>query len=218
MHPFIEGFVGFRERDELEISRRNLPHWEQDGATYFVTMRLADSVPESVLADWNRERTSWLSAHGATPETLHCLDPEERANYHQIFSAKLHDYIDRGYGECHLNKPKCQQIVAGALHGLDGERYALGDFVIMPNHVHLLMRPLAEFTLRSICYGLKRFTARECNRALGQAGHFWQTESYDRIIRDQEELSAFRRYIHANPEKAKLREGDYLLHHIGDAP
>ncbi len=76
-------------------------------------------------------------------------------------------------------------------------------FVVMPNHVHLLMTPLVDVS--GTMQSLKRFTARECNRVLGLTGHtFWQSESYDRLVRDGTEFQRIVRYIETNPVKAGL--------------
>ena len=56
-------FRGFDEHGDLTIKRRHLPHWEQPGATYFVTFRLADAVASDVLAQWREERAQWLKLH-----------------------------------------------------------------------------------------------------------------------------------------------------------
>ncbi len=98
-------------------------------------------------------------------------------------------------------------MVADSLRCFDGDRYDLGDFVIMPNHVHLLVQFVGEGRLKKQCQSWKHFTAREINRSLGKAGHFWQGETYDHIVRSEFDFDRYRKYIAENPVKAGLKEG-----------
>ncbi len=67
----------FRPHDELHIHRRNLPHWRQTNVTYFVTTRLADSMPQEKIREWQTKRDAWLAAHGLqNPSAIHQL-PED---------------------------------------------------------------------------------------------------------------------------------------------
>lgn len=89
----------------------------------------------------------------------------------------------------------------------------------MPNHVHALMTPVAPYELEKILQSIKGYSAVKINERLGREGTFWQRQSYDHIVRDVEQLFAFKRYISANPEKANLREGFILADHeyaLGD--
>lgn len=88
-------------------------------------------------------------------------------------------------------------------HGRQLGHYQLHSYVVMPNHVHLLITP--EVPVPKVMQSLKRFTAREGNRLLGLTGQpFWQDESYDRLVRDQKEFGRIARYIEMNPEHAGL--------------
>jgi len=93
----------------------------------------------------------------------------------------------------------------------DGERYVLDAYVIMPDHVHLLIRPLSDWQLSEILQGLKGFTARKINMELGRRGRFWQRENFDHMIRDEDDFLDKLRYIHDNPTAAGLveRPDDY---------
>jgi REP element-mobilizing transposase RayT len=85
----------------------------------------------------------------------------------------------------------------------DPEQYMLHSIVVMPNHVHILMTPRTNVS--TIIRSLKRFTARQANRMLGLTGtRFWQDESYDRLVRDDEEFARIARYIEMNPVRAGL--------------
>lgn len=96
-------------------------------------------------------------------------------------------------------------------HG-DGSRYLLGDYVIMPNHVHVLMQPCSGNVLKEILTSLKKYSARRINHHRQASGSFWQAESYDRIVRDQREYAHYRSYIAENPAKAGLDDGSYTCY------
>jgi REP element-mobilizing transposase RayT len=98
-----------------------------------------------------------------------------------------------------------------ALRHFDGERYLLGHYVVMPNHVHVNVRPLGEHTLSDITHSWKSFSAHQINEILQRSGRLWQPESFDYLIRTEAQLEKFSRYILENPEKAKLSEGMYRL-------
>lgn len=85
----------------------------------------------------------------------------------------------------------------------DGREYDLHAFVVMPNHVHLLITP--HMSVSQIMQSLKRFTARQANRILCLTGQpFWQAESYDRLVRDRTEFGRIASYIERNPVTAGL--------------
>ncbi len=98
-----------------------------------------------------------------------------------------------------------------SLAHFDGTRYALGDFVIMPNHVHAIVRPLGEFELSDILHSWKSFTANKINQLVGGKGALWQEESFDHIIRDEEQFKAYQWYVAENPIKAHLALHKYRL-------
>jgi putative transposase len=87
-----------------------------------------------------------------------------------------------------------------------GERYLLHAYVIMPDHVHLLITPLAPYTLAKILQGIKGYTAREINKILSRQSTFWQDENFDHLIRNEENWEDKFQYIHHNPVKAGLVE------------
>ena len=209
-------FPSFDPYREVDITRHNLPHWEQQGATYFITFRTADSLPRSLFEQWIEERNGWLKRHHIDPadrgwhSRLERLDPNLRTEFHKTFSRQFHRYLDAGHGECVLKRPQLAEVMAQSLLHFDGDRYRMGDFVVMPNHVHLLVRFIRGARLKEQCYSWKKYSAGQINRALGRRGHFWQGESYDHIVRDADEFQHYQEYIAENPRKAKLREGQYL--------
>ena len=110
-----------------------------------------------------------------------------------------------------LCDPRISTMVATSLKYFHDARVLTGDFIVMPNHVHVLMTPLPRFELEDILQAIKSYTGTQINKVLRLEGAFWQRESYDHIVRDWKQLEAFQRYIAANPEKAKLNSGEYIL-------
>ena len=205
-------FRPFAELGRIQMRRRNLPHWEYPGATYFLTFRLHDSLPAGLLRELQIQREAWLRAHKLQGQRdLDRLDPDLHKEYHRRFTAKEHQWLDEGHGRCLLRQPELRRHVEGALLHFDDVRYVLDAFVIMPNHVHVLVLPLAEHSLSDITASWKKFAARQINAALDERGTLWQPESYDHIVRDIEQLDGYRKYIAANPVKARLHPGEYTL-------
>ena len=204
-------FVPFDPDADIQKSRRHLPHWEQAGRTYFVTFRLCDSIPESKLDDWMAERSKWQSHHPRP------WSDEEWEFYRQEFLEQIERWSDRGYGTCLLRDSKIRRIVSDALLFFDAgtenseERCQMGDFVIMPNHVHLLVRPLGAWELGKLIHSWKSFSAHRINQALGRTGSLWMDERFDHLVRNELSLKKFQHYIEENPRKAKLKEDEFTL-------
>ena len=134
-------FHAFDNHADIQRTRRNLPHWEQQGATYFVTFRLADAVPAQLASQWREELETWRKFH---PEPW---NPEVIAEYRKRFLQPREDWLDQGHGSCLLRDSRVAEVVAQALRFFDGQRYHLDTFVIMPNHVHVLVQPLTGYSL-----------------------------------------------------------------------
>jgi REP element-mobilizing transposase RayT len=189
----------------VDRHRRNLPHWQQPGACYFVTFRLGDALPQHLLDQWREERKVWLRWN---PEPW---SDQQRNDYHERFTEQQQEWLDAGSGACHLRRPEVRQWVRSSVMKFDAIRYDVDAFVLMPNHVHLLWQMRVNFDLTKELKALKGASARACNVLLGLEGTFWMEESYDRIVRDRDELAAFRRYIADNPTKARLNANEFTL-------
>ncbi len=198
-------FVPFDPDAPVGKTGRHLPHWTQAGCTYFVTFRLADSVPKPKLIQWQVELREWLRRN-PEPRT-----PEQEKEYGEKFAETFHRWLDEGLGECWLQQPGISRIVEEALRFFDVQRYWLGHYVVMPNHVHVLIRPLGEHTLSDILHSWKSFTAKKINAAVGREGQLWQDESFDCIVRDEVALEKFSAYVRENPAKAHLRESQFRV-------
>lgn len=198
-----------------EFYRRNLPHWIPSEVAYFITFRLAGSLPLAVIqqlkAQREQERRVIFERFQGRQrrEELYKLDKK----YFGRFDAQL-DRCEES--PRWLAEEKIAQIVVDELQALDGKRYRLIAYCLMPNHVHLAIDtagyviepahrgPTASYPLTDTLKRLKGRTARLCNQALGRSGPFWHHESYDHVIRNQQEYERILAYILNNPVKAGL--------------
>jgi REP element-mobilizing transposase RayT len=160
-----------------------MPHWDQPGLVQAITFRLHDSVPVALRAEWEA--------------LLQIKDGVEKR-------ARIQAYLDAGYGACYLREARIAEIVQSALLYFDGERYRLLAWVIMPNHVHVLVETKQGYPLDKIVHSWKSYTASRANGVLARTGAFWHREYIDRFIRDERHMAHTVRYIHANPVKAGL--------------
>jgi len=160
---------------------------------YFVTFRLADSIPQVRLKQWLAEKETWLRTH---PEPL---SETQRAEFWERFPARFHQWLDLGYGSCALREQHVKEFLEGVLRHFDKVRYRLGEHVIMPNHVHTVVTPLEHHDLSAILHSWKSFSATEINKRLGQKGALWQKESFDHIVRTPAQLERINQYVRENP-------------------
>jgi putative transposase len=201
--PAPPGFFGLHPDRPLRRYFRHLPHWRQDNATYFVTFRLADSIPQPQLQALQRWRRIWLESH---PE------PRSESQWHEFakeITQRTERYLDHGYGECVFRDSELAATMGQSLVHFQDEHYLTSSYVVMPNHVHLTIQPFAKHELEDILESLKGFVSRHVNKVLGRSGKLWEEESYDRIIRDEEHLFRTIQYIGRNGAKAGLDTGSY---------
>ena len=207
----------FDLRAEFAVIERKLPHWSQAGVVCFITWRTDDSMPAEVLDRWRHERQQWLRQHGINPrahdwrEQLQKLGSETQHEFFQQFSTRWHDELDACHGACVLRRPELAQIVADSLLKFDGDRYDLTDFVVMPNHVHLLAAYPDEEAMLKQCESWKHWQATQINRAISSSGRFWQQDGFDHLVRSSEQFDHLRRYIADNPRKARLSAGEFIV-------
>ena len=210
-------FVAFDPHKATCIYRVHLPRWRQKCVTYFVTFRLEDSLPAEILVQWKMARRRWLESHGISWDAdgrwklpFLQLRQEEQRSFQTRFSYAIQQHLDNGYGSCLLWQPALRAFVDDAFPYFHTSRFWLGDYVCMPDHCHALMTPIETQDLEDILGSIRSFSARRINQKIGRTGEaLWQKEGYDHIVRDLEQLNAFRRYIAENPVRAKLREGKF---------
>ncbi|MCB0773884.1 MAG: DEAD/DEAH box helicase family protein, partial [Flavobacteriales bacterium] len=183
-----------------------LPHWHQPGVYCSVTWRMGDSLPREVLEEWTAERDAWLRQH---PEPwTEAIELE----YFDRFSRRMDKWLDAGKGSCPFRDPSLARIVGDTLQHFDGQHFELVSYVVMPNHVHVLFRPMGEHTVSEIVKSWKSFSAREVNKRLGKTGALWMDEYWDRLIRNEDHFEQVCDYIRNNPAESGLKDGEYLLY------
>jgi putative transposase len=201
---------------EIAVTERRLPHWAQAGVLCFVTWRTWDSMPPAVVAGWQQQRAVWLHARGIDPNApdwprrVNDLPVEAQRAYRSFVAERWDRALDGGRGTCPLRDPTHASVVADSLRHFDGDRYDLFDFVVMPNHVHLLAAFPDADRMRSQCESWKRYTAGRLNKLIGRTGRFWETDSFDHLVRSGEQYDYLRRYIADNPIPAGLRSGEFV--------
>ncbi len=162
--------------------QRNLPHWQPDGRAIFLTWRLYGSLPRNFVE---------------------CLKKLHADPGRQFLAAD--ERLDRAVtGPRWLSDPELADYAEyPVIHGAELGHYLLHAYVVMPNHVHVLLDPLVP--LRRITAGIKGVSARDANGSLGRTGKpFWQDESFDHWIRNAAEFERIKNYIELNPVKAGL--------------
>jgi putative transposase len=200
------------------IHRRTLPHWYVPGAAHFITYRLYGSLPVAVIRELKKRKEHLLAKPSAMP-------PVDYHTYvNKLMFAAYDQSLDQAPGEHWLRDSRVASMVRGNLYHHDGSKYYLHAFCIMPNHVHVLLtpnpdevsnstsdddtdlgeRPDARSPLSKIMHSLKSYTANQANKFLRRSGAFWQAESYDHWVRDDNEMERILNYIRANPVKAGL--------------
>ena len=203
----------FNPQAELSITESCRPHWSQTGAIVFGTFRTDDSVPTQVLDLWEREKQDWLARRGYAglhwSNALAQLNPQDRTEFNIEFNRRREDLLDTNRGKCLLKCPELSEIVASALVHFDGERYRMGDFIVMPNHVHLLCAFADADAMREQFDSWQHYTAFQINKRLGQKGKFWQGDPFDHLVRSPEQYEYLRDYVRDNPRKAGISKGQY---------
>ena len=170
-----QAFLGWHEHGYL-------PHRDEPGLTQFLTYRLADSLPAELRSEWEA--------------LLRIESNRQRA-------LELEAYLGRGRGFCYLRQPAIAKIVEDSLRFRHEIDYDLLAWVVMPNHVHLLVR-VRHVPLARLVGSWKGYSATAANKLLQRQGPFWEQSYWDTYMRDTAHETQTRRYIENNPVKAKL--------------
>ncbi len=172
-----------RNMEKKTEYRRILPHLNYENSMFFITYRIAGSLPKHILKEYIYEKKN------------NQIPPK-------LFE-KYEDYLDTKNGE--LSRTDIAKVVDESLWHYHKKHFNLLAFCIMPNHVHFLINTngYPYRNLYSLMKSIKGVSANKINKILGKSGQFWHHESYDRMVRDINELSNTIEYI-LNPVKAKL--------------
>jgi REP element-mobilizing transposase RayT len=164
-------------------TRGELPHLGKPGGFYFVTFRVADAI----LARPEQHYQSRAAASRTDPlELARDFDPPIQA------------------GSRPLSRTDLAEMVQNTLLHFEAQRYSLIAWCVMPNHVHVVFAPIPPYELSQILHSWKSFSAKRANSILGATGAFWERESFDHLIRNEESLLNFIRYTEDNPVEAAL--------------
>jgi REP element-mobilizing transposase RayT len=184
-----------------------LPHREGGQSIYFVTFRLADSLPGDLLTQLRKERRILEDAKQAGTDVA-----AERVRLHKLRAIlrKAERCLDSGFGRCYMRDFRIARIVADAIRHFHGKRYRLFAWCVMPNHVHVIFSPLGDYRLETILHSWKSFSALEANRLLRRSGRFWQREYFDHLVHHEASLLKMTQYVQENPERAGLRSWPWV--------
>jgi len=187
--------------------RGRLPHWEKEGSIYFVTFRLGDSLPTEILDRIQSER---LSIQKTATQLGRDLSADEKKKLKTLSTAEIERYLDAGTGSYALRDERIALELKATIVRLHQKRYRLFAMCIMPNHVHVVVRPFPSFALSAILHSWKSYSSKQANRILGRNGRFWQREYYDHLIRDEGEFERAVVYVRENPVKAGLQDWPWV--------
>ena len=217
---------------EAKYYRRKLPHYQTPYANYFITFRLTESLPFSIVKQLKDEyiasEADILKLSERRIQKVKMYDLQKR------YFKKYDDILDKNaFGPSWLINEKIAQLIYDAIHAKDKKVYELLAYCIMPNHVHIVFKLIEDnveqtlvccdnnsnkrtevrstvayqnYALAKLLREIKGSTAREANKVLNRTGPFWQHESYDHVVRNDKELENIIRYVLNNPVKAGLVE------------
>ena len=174
--------------------RGYLPHIEVK-KLQFLTFRLYDSLPREVLM-----QAKMMVEHLQNSDSSVDKDTARQREMMRL----IDQYEDAGYGQCFLRDPQVAEVVQDTLKVHDGIKYNLLEWCIMPNHVHVLVNVLGDYSLSQILHSWRSYSAQKANEILGRKGQFWMHEYFDRYIRDHRHYTSVVNYIANNPVKAGL--------------
>ena len=181
------------KRKHVDIWGHKMPHWFQAHKTMFITFRLADSLPHHIIEEF-------LADRAVMREELKVIGNKSRKFYEELREHKMESWLNNGHGNCILGNANVRQIVVGALRHYNFKEYLLHSFIIMPNHLHILLSPLTEKPINTVIGRIKGFTSFKIKKLLGIDSEIWQQGMFDRIVRSDDEFKKYVDYIRNNPK------------------
>jgi len=186
-------------RDTKRFWRSRLPHWEVENASYFVTIRVAGSLPKAAT-----DRLSEIQRSLANVPP----DSEQKRQFRRELFMTMEKYLDSGGGYCPFeNAEAAHAMLAETCEFADEMQWQVFTHCVMPNHAHFIAKPLSlseSADLETFAKQLQGRTARRINQILKRSGRFWQIDWFDRWIRDEAEYARTEAYIQNNPVKAGI--------------
>ncbi len=215
------------DRDaEIYHSRRRLPHWFQPGAALFVTFRTNDSLPRSALARMQAELEEWLRIRELPTrlassvvsqrqvdhaQLLGGLASKDRSEFTRLVNRLHHWSLDECLGTCPFKQPEATELVANVLRFYDGIRYDLERFVVMPNHIHVIVQFYAGFDLSTIGQSWMRYSARQINRSSAGQADCGNPQCLTTLFAAMHSSLGFNNTWRKNPINAGLSRGRVLF-------
>jgi REP element-mobilizing transposase RayT len=177
--------------------RGKLPHWEVKDGRYFITVRLADSLPREVVLRLQETHRNLKEIEAQS---------EQFATLQRQYFRIMEKYLDVGMGACCLRTPSAAEVVADELTTLHEWDVEAPHYCVMPNHWHALIvpKPNCVHSLGDIMKRVKGRTAKYLRRIVGGSGPVWQPEWFDRWIRNDFEWDKTIDYIRNNPVNAGI--------------
>ncbi len=196
-------YINFK--GEFDGWLRHLPHIHQECKLQFFTFRLNDSLPQNILAELRKKKEEYER------QRLSSRDEATAKDFYKKINRKTEYWLEQGYGECVLRRPDIRQILIDAIAYSDETKCLILGYVLMPNHVHLLMWPLPGIDSIQTIGSIKQYSARLINKMLGRRGKLWNEESFERMIRNEQHLLYCLNYMHYNTRH--ISEGEYTLYY-----
>ncbi len=185
--------------DKKYFYKRKLPHWQPAEQTFFITYRLAGSLPIAVI---NELKENYIELKSRPENSSQERKEELREEYFEAFEHELENNLNEPHW---LKDEKIATIIMDSLLFNNDKQYILWCACLMSNHVHILLSVLpGSPLLNKILQNHKKFTAVQCNKILKRSGPFWAEESYDTMIRDDAHFFRTVNYCIQNPVKAGL--------------
>jgi REP element-mobilizing transposase RayT len=178
--------------------------WESEARPHYVTLRLADAMPRSVMEAWHDDidrRVRILTDMKGRP-----LLPDEERNLVQRTIGRIERFLDSGHGSCVLSDERAAGLVESIVWSGDHSRYELHAWSVMPNHLHALVTPIAPTTVDELLHEWKYETTRRVNQELRRAGNLWHPDVIDYPVSHPADFARLRSTITTNPERVGLHE------------
>lgn len=189
------------DEDKALTTGDKLPHTLLTGKLQHIIWRTADSIPQEEVQKLNKQKDIFYTIH---PEPC---DNKIINEYRNRLEKRINAIIDKGYGKCPLRDAGCRKIIKDKLLDISPETIEIYAFVIMPNHIHLLMRNFDG--LEKVMHDIKGVTSQKINRLIGKSGSLWHKRYFDRMIRTENQLESTLYYIVNNPRY--IGSGEYTI-------
>ncbi|MCC8175869.1 MAG: transposase [Bacteroidales bacterium] len=183
-----------RDEDTNEFYRK-IPHWHQPDKLQFVTFRLGDSLPQPILRELKEQKQRWMEDN---PEPW---TPDQMREYHNHFTQKVDRWLDQGYGACYLGRKEVANYFVTKMLEFHSREWCVWAYVVMPNHVHLLLQAINGENLRASLGRFLNITSHEINKMVERKGTLWQREPFDRIVRNEGHYINVLRYMGKNVDQ-----------------